>query len=255
MSDLKTIITISLTSIYDNMSILKPTLESMLVQTRKPDRILLYLSTDAYLLDKGFKDKVIPAWLSGMTGVTVRWVPNTGPFRKLLPALEEVWVSSASSASVGEKHIIITIDDDTVYAPTLVEKMVERYNKTGFSVGCRCTFVGDPRVNEYITKPVAKEDDLYNFATGKGAVLYTADMFRPVAGVFGKEYLKLCPTGDDMWFNLWRMRNGIPLSVLTGYNYMARDLTSKNTALYHNYNEAANKKAFRDTADFVYGLA
>jgi len=236
---------VSLTSIYDNLAILKPTLESMLVQTKKPDRVLLYLSSEPYLLDKGFKNRVIPKWLETMKGIEVRWTENTGPFRKLLPALESFWA---------ENPIIITIDDDTVYAPTLVEKMLERYNKTGFCVGCRCTFVGNPRVNEYITKPVTKEDDLYNFATGKGAVLYTKEMFTPVSGIFGKEYLKLCPTGDDMWFNLWRMRNGIPLSVLMNYNYMAKDLTSKNTALYHNYNEVANKKAFRDTANFIFKL-
>ena len=50
---------VSLTSIVQNQNILVPTLEAILQQSRQPDKIFLYLSEEAYILDTGFEDKEI----------------------------------------------------------------------------------------------------------------------------------------------------------------------------------------------------
>ena len=112
-------INVSLTSIYDNSERLKDTIDSLLNQTMKVDMIYVYLSENPYLLDRGFKK--VPEWLTELVDsnkVSVRFVKNTGPYRKLLPLLEEKWNSD---------EIIITVDDDTVYKPKLVETMVDAY--------------------------------------------------------------------------------------------------------------------------------
>ena len=50
---------ISLTSIFQNQNILLKTLKSIKEQTLKPNKCIIYLSEEPYLLDEGFKDKII----------------------------------------------------------------------------------------------------------------------------------------------------------------------------------------------------
>ena len=53
------VIYVSLTSIFQNQNKLLQTLQSITVQSKKPDKIYLYLSEESYILDQGFKDKII----------------------------------------------------------------------------------------------------------------------------------------------------------------------------------------------------
>lgn len=237
-------VNISLTTIRDNLHILEPTLYSLLNQSQRADRIVLYVSVEPYLQDKGILESDIPDWLKELP-VEVRFVKNTGPYRKLLPLLEEIW---------DKDEIIITVDDDTYYNSDLVKTMVQTYKETGACVGCRCTHVGDPTKNEYENLQQALPSDLYNYHTGKGAVLYHPSMFKhkePQRGILGTEFLELAPTNDDHWFNIWRMYNDIPCIALK-FPYMNSDLTNKEFALFHNYNERLNKLIFRKTTDFVF---
>ena len=236
-------VNVCLTSIFDNVGILKATLNSLLQQTRQPDAIILCLSEEPYLLDKGFPNRQLPDWLSAMP-VEILWTENTGPFRKLLPVLARLWYTD---------ELIITVDDDTFYSPDLVETMVNAYSDTGSCIASRCMYCGDPRTMEYENLREAKECDVYNFHTGKGAVLYHPSMFSGT-DVLSSNFLSLCPTGDDHWFNLWRMFNSIECVALNGYKYMYGDLTNKKMALYHNYNEMENKNMFRKTANHIFGV-
>ena len=235
-------VNVCLTSIYDNLGILEPCLFSLCRQTRAPDKIVLCLSTEPYLLDKGFPNFDIPNWLKELP-IEILWTENTGPFRKLLPLLERLWNSD---------EIIITVDDDTVYNRNLVETMVAEYEKTGCCIACRCTYSGDPLTNEY-TSGKALLRHVYNYHTGKGAVLYHPSMFKRVGAtdVFDKAYMELCPTADDHWFNLWRMYNGVECVALK-FKYMMHENTNKELSLYHNFNEERNVRLYRSTADYIF---
>ena len=109
------------------------TLQSIITQTIRPDKIFLNLSEEPYLLDDGFKDKKITD--SNLLNliyenpiIDIKWVKNTGPYRKLLPVLKDKW---------DEDCIIITIDDDTIYHDNLIENLVNDYNKYKCVVGLR----------------------------------------------------------------------------------------------------------------------
>ena len=111
---------ISVTSTFKNQDILEQTLQSIMKQTRLPDKIFVYLSEDAYLLDSGFKDRKITnlnllKTLSLNSIINVKWVKNIGSYRKLLPLLKEKW---------REDCFIITIDDDTIYDSHLIENLI-----------------------------------------------------------------------------------------------------------------------------------
>ena len=117
---------VSLTSIYDNQSILLKTLISIKNQTILPNKIFIYLSEDSFLLDKGFKNKIIDnknlkTFLDENINIfQIKWCKNIGPYRKLLPLLQEKFE---------EKCIIITIDDDTEYNINLIKKHLELFDK------------------------------------------------------------------------------------------------------------------------------
>ena len=101
---------ISLTSIFQNQNILLKTLKSIKEQTLKPNKCIIYLSEEPYLLDAGFKDKIINNELNILLKENelfeITWCENIGPYRKLLPLLKKKYE---------EDCLIITIDDDTEY--------------------------------------------------------------------------------------------------------------------------------------------
>jgi hypothetical protein len=234
---------VSLTSIAGNLTALQPTLRSLLHQTHPPDEIRLYLSEEPYLKDTGFKDRALPAWLP-LLPIRICWTENTGPYRKLLPVLEECW---------SEDVLLITVDDDTEYDSKLVETLVNAYAMWKCVVACRCFYMGDPRVATYSGSVAANPRDVGNFHTGKGAVLYHPSAFHGTAIVTAREFLRLCPTNDDLWFNLWRMWNKVPC-VYTGvyYTYIKADLTNPATALWHNFNSVGNTRMLKATAEFIF---
>jgi len=97
---------VSLTSTSFRLEVLRYTLLSLKEQSLKPDQINLCISKHQYLSDEGITD--LPDWLHTLetnNEVTINWVNNTGPYRKLLPTLE--------SAEVGD--LIVTCDDDVIY--------------------------------------------------------------------------------------------------------------------------------------------
>src|ERR1043166_8544361 len=115
---------VSLTTIKQNEASVVETLQSVAAQTQLPDKCFIFLSETPYLLDPGFKNGTIGSQLSVFLKSSplfeLRWCPNTGPFRKLLPLLEEKF---------DENCLIVTIDDDTVYTSTFLEKIVGDFNR------------------------------------------------------------------------------------------------------------------------------
>lgn len=229
---------VSLTSIFDNLPGLRETLRSLFVQSLKPDVIVLYLSPMPYLLDKGFTDYKIPDWLENMP-IEIRWVMNVGPYRKLLPVLQEMW---------DEDCVIITCDDDTIYHKDFVKRLVKTYKKEKCCVAYRCKYFS-PDMN-YDEMSKAKEKSIGNFHTGKGGVLYHPSFFYGT-NIFSNKFLELCPYNDDFWFNFWRMKNGIPCIALDE-PYMEVDLTHTDLALYTHYNKEKNDEQLKQSYAWIF---
>jgi glycosyltransferase involved in cell wall biosynthesis len=185
----------SLTSISGREAALVKTINSLLNQTVKLD-IHLWVSYEPYLLDKGFT--FFPE------GVFIHYVPNDGPYRKLLPAL-----------TLFPNEIIITVDDDTEYHPSFAETIMSYY-KSGI-LAFRATRISEKPYNSWEeVKTICIELDL--FAKGNGGVVYDAKLFQK-EDLYDPIYKSLCPTGDDIWFNFWRIKEKIPLHVVPLTNY------------------------------------
>ena len=112
-------LTVSLTSVATRESLLMGAVTSMLRQTRRPDRIKVFLSDQPFLRDTAFPNRQLPDQLDRFFAhyhqiVELHWISNHGPFRKFIPALQQ---------ADSDEDLIVTIDDDTYYIPTLLERL------------------------------------------------------------------------------------------------------------------------------------
>jgi hypothetical protein len=244
---------ISLTSIFQNQDILLKTCESLINQTQLPDNIFIYLSELPYLLDAGFKNKIITnkslqTFLKKYSNlIIIKWVDNEGPYRKLLPLLKEKWT---------EDCIIITVDDDTIYDINLIKNMINDYKKyncvinyRGFTPKCKSL-----NYFNYHDRDTLINKHLYNFPTGKAGILYKPNFFHKTDNlIFNKNiYMNFCKSQDDVWFYLLRIKNNI-FCYIDNKLYMSKDNTNGKCSLYENYNskDDANTKVLLNTVQHI----
>ena len=100
-------LTINLTTTSSRLELCSSTIWSLLNQSVQPDVINLWISHDRYMADEGISN--IPEFVGLMNNISdiirVHFVENTGPYRKLIPALR---------SSQAEDYIVY-VDDDVVY--------------------------------------------------------------------------------------------------------------------------------------------
>jgi hypothetical protein len=246
---------VSLTSIFKNQYILLKTLESIKLQTVKPNKCYIFLSEEPFLLDTGFPNKTITNidlmnFIKSNSMFEIRWGENEGPYRKLIPLLKEKW---------NDDCIIITLDDDTVYDNMLIENYINDYHKYDCCINYRgftLKFNNLENIN-YNNKNTLIKLNLYNFFTGKGGVLYHPKFFKNTKTndlIFNKElYLKDFSKCDDIWFNFIRIANNVNCYIDTK-QYMLKDNTNFDSSLYSKYNVNHNTKNIQKIIELLTNL-
>lgn len=249
---------VSLTSIFSNQSRLLRTLESILTQSRLPDKIFVHLSTDPYLMDAGFPgrritDAALAAFLDRHADrIHVRWVENDGPYRKLLPLLREL---AERGTLTGEGPTIVTLDDDLAYHEDVIAQLV------GCNAPSACLRGFDMRIESTAELSTwsyeqrqrqRKGFSLFHYSTGVGGVLLRPSVFKGLFEILldSKLYREHCPTNDDIWFNLLRIANGVPMTIVDA-PYVAQDLTNEPTSLWQNFNGRGNNDQIRATVKLL----
>lgn len=216
-------VTISLTSISSRIGQVEPVIRSLLEQSPAPDHVMLVISQEPYLLDEGIPLEALPLgvrqlWAEGRLELV--YAPNTGPYRKLLPALRRY---------AGEERLIVTADDDMIYPRHWLAGLVETYRRHRCVVAhrCRAIAVEDGRFLPYARWPLlpagpdafgALPPDLrglFTIATGVRGVLYNNRFFPDLELL--EELRALAPRQDDLAFKAVTMSAGIP-TVLVDAN-------------------------------------
>lgn len=209
-------LTVNLTTTHQRLSLCRIAITSLLLQSRLPDQINLWVSKEPYLRDKGIADSETVEKLidslpeSGRSLVTIRWVPNTGPYRKLIPMLREA----------ESDDVIVTADDDIFYGSDWLSALLAAYEEAdGRPVASR---VRAKRINflgkktsyllwNLINQPtVIKNEFVVTF--GGGAVL-TRSMFQE-QDIADDSFLELAPTADDLWYSSLLRRNNTEVVVV-----------------------------------------
>jgi len=226
---------VSLTSIKQNQTILQKTLLSIKNQDLLPDKCYLFLSEEPYLRDEGFINKELNEDLKMLLDndmFEIRWVPNIGPYRKILPLLFEKKM---------EDCLIITVDDDTEYDPSFVNNLVQEYNNNHCMIGnsgWTLNVTSWKKIN-YRDRLENKREHICNITSGKGGIIYHPSLYWHIWDLFFRYDIikECCETNDNIWIFFMRLVAGVKCILTHDTNYSVNDNTAINFLLNSNYNE------------------
>lgn len=176
---------VSLTSYPPRFPTLAPTVRSLLRQTVRPDRVILWLGDG--------DERLLPAEIAAMPDLEVHTCPNWRSYKKIVPTLL--------------KHpdaYVVTADDDIYYSNNWLEQMIPALDQ-GASIVC----LRAHRIRmDSQTRPAGYEAWEHNipapeagalvFPTGVSGVLYAPRVFH-LDVTRSDLFMKFAPTADDVW--------------------------------------------------------
>lgn len=181
-------------------------IESLLMQTCKPDALVLWLAREQY--PGGEAD--LPESLLSLKryGLDIRWCDDIRSYKKLVPTLR-----AFPGAAV------ITADDDLYYGVHWAEKLYQAYLADPEAVHCHRVTKFYKDGGRWRTSPGGY--DVYPFPsylnklTGCSGALYPP---APLPPEMTDEalFMELAPTNDDIWFWLMAARAGLRCNVVKG---------------------------------------
>ena len=196
-------IIISLTSYEGRFRELPITLYSLLNQSLKPDRIILWLSED-------FKEiNALPYDITQFikNGLEIRFVKDIGSYTKVIYAFKEF-----------SESIIVTADDDIYYPKDWLKKLYLSFIAHPDDIQVHRAHRADlnRKYNDW-EKHIKEESALYeNFLTGVGGVLYPPNCFSKE--VLREDiFLKQAPTCDDVWLWVMALVNKRKIRIVKNY--------------------------------------
>ena len=205
---------VTLTVISPRIETLPAVLDSLRAQSVRPARVHLHLSHEPHLLDEGLSsDHPVIQRLEGDGWLQLHWVPNLGPYRKIVPFLNARGYGAEGADASG---LFITVDDDTLYPPRFVEYLLRHHERHNFIVAHRGRRMRLAAAGGFLPYPKwhdgLREPRLANLATGQSGVLYRFSDFP--ADLELEAALALAPTHDDLWLRWLTARQGVPAVIL-----------------------------------------
>lgn len=206
LTDKRTIpLIVSLTSFPQRMADISYVLYSLINQTLKPDKTILWLAKEQFPQ----KENDLPNDVIGFVekGLEIQWCEDLRSYKKLIPALK-----AFPNAN------IVTADDDIYYPSDWLEKLyLAHLRHPGCIVAHRTHLIKTMNgkmapYNEW-EKSVSLNQEMFSlFATGCGGILYPEGALDK--RVFDRRsFEELCPNADDIWFWVMAVLNGTRIST------------------------------------------
>mgnify|MGYP003290044106 CR=1 FL=1 len=192
-------IIVSLTTYGERIYSVHRTIESLMQQTMKAARIILWLSEDEY------DDQNLPIVLKKMQerGLEIKYCPDYKSYKKLIPTLQ-----------LDKESIIITVDDDMIYPAYMIENMYRTHSKYPdsivFNYGCELAVDSEHKILPYDTwcdRGDFSTPSLMYMGIGVGGILYPPKALHSDV-VCVEEFQNLAPKADDLWFKIMAYRLG-----------------------------------------------
>ncbi|MFK5655765.1 glycosyltransferase [Lactobacillus delbrueckii subsp. bulgaricus] len=198
-------IIVSLTSYSKRFDALYLCCKSLLSQTLKPDKVIVYLT------EKDQANLTSELLALKNYGLEIRTAEeDLLPHKKYYYAMQEF-----------PDDIVITVDDDVVYDKHLVEYLIKTYHKFPNCITAaraRVIVKKDHKFASYdqwkITEVhllnISEKPSMMLLATGVGGVLYPPHLLNKKI-LFNKEYIKKFITVDDLWLKAVEILSDIPV--------------------------------------------
>lgn len=195
--DRKEELIVSLTSFPARINAVSYTIESILEQTCRPNKVVLWLAIPQF----PHKERDLPKRLKRLKkyGLEIRWTKNDiRSYKKLIPSLLAY-----------PNSVIVTADDDVYYPPLWLDALYSAYlgnpNKIYCHRGNRVIFHNgfpDPYNSWGLHFIKGPKSGLNVLQTGVGGVLYPPhSLYKDV--VCEEKFMNIAHDADDLWF--WSM--------------------------------------------------
>lgn len=191
---------VSLTSFPERINIVHNAVKSLLLQSYKPDRILLWLAKEQ------FEKIKIPEKLLSLqkVGLEIRFCEDLKPHKKYYFAMQEQ----------GD-HLLLTYDDDLIFPPDSIEKLIYWHKKYPGCIIC----------NRAQTFPVKENGKLMSCSEWK---VYSEE------GCHTPSYKIMASTGGGCLYPPHCFGEMVyNLDYIKKYSFMADDIWMKTMALYY----------------------
>lgn len=200
-------IILSLTSYGKRLDIVHLVIKSLMCQSLKADKILLYLAeADSHDCLKD-EEMLVNAGLE-----IIRGVKDIGPHKKYFFAMQDY-----------PESVIITVDDDVLYDDNTIEKLYNKHLYYPDSVigmsGHRMLRNGKKLLpyNQWELRICSEKPTFDAVATGIAGVLYPVgsyrDSFIDIQGLTA-----MCPMQDDLWLKTQELKNNIRTFIIGNAN-------------------------------------
>ena len=187
---------VSITSIPSRFSMLPLTLRTLIHQSIRPDRIIVWIdygNTGKLPIDMVELEK---------QGIEIREIRQLGPISKFIHARKAF-----------PEAIVVTADDDQFYWMTWLDELVRAWSGSNKEIICHRAHKiltgknGRPLPYlEWEYQTLERSATPYLFPTGCAGVLYSPRCFSDA--VFNHSLSSaLCPSGDDVWLYWMAQRN------------------------------------------------
>lgn len=239
---------ISLTTYPGRIQTLGAVLDTIYAQTHPADEILLWLARDQF----PNKEQDLPENLRTLMDegrLTLRWCEDLKPHKKYFYALQEY-----------SDDLIVTIDDDLLYAKDMLDKLYKSYLMYPDAVSTmRAHLIVISEKNTILPYNAwIKETDaclrtpcMQLLATGGSGVLYPPLSYRKE--FFDQNVIKeVCPKADDLWLKAMQLMSDVPVVVASASENLRYLPGSQTEALYHtNVDQNMNDIQLQKISDWM----
>lgn len=228
---------VSLTTIPDRIDKVWIVIESLLRQTYKPDKIVLWLA------EKDFKGIQLPTQLERQRkrGLDIRFCDDIRSYKKFYYTVKE-----------NPNAYIITVDDDLIYSEKMVEGLIKEYRNSPGCVICNRSHLMKVRNGKLVPynswemyekrERITAQASYQNFFTSGGGTLIP--FFLMDKRTFDKEvFMNISPTADDVWLNFMAWVSGLKTkNTASGLGFLIQIPSSASGGLcrlnrYKNHND------------------
>lgn len=236
---------LSVTSFPARMETLWMCMESLLRQTYKPDKILLWLSRTQ------FGEIELPETLTALCkrGLEIRWVDeDLRSHKKYYYALQEF-----------SDHLVVTFDDDVYYPRDVLESLMKLHQKYPKAVCANRVHwmktdeqgVLLPYRQWGINSKKVLIPSKQLMAIGIGGVLYPPKSMSDE--VFNQElFKKICFFADDVWLKACELLSGVDVVTSKQFDkeFIVINASQKASLLSTNVFEGGNDKQIKEVFDY-----
>lgn len=232
---------VSLTSFPARIETVNQTIESLLNQTLKADKVILWLASEQF----PNKEADLPKQLLDLRekGLTIDWYHDIRSYKKLIPTLKKY-----------PDAVIVTADDDNIYSKQWLEKLYNSYSKHPECIHCHRTTKF--YYNNMGFQTIAGGYEYYkipsylNKLVGLGGVLYPPHCF--YKDILNEDLIKkLAPTNDDQWFWVMASLNGYKTRVVENPDIKANYILGTQEVGLTNINDKGQKLFWKDFTNLI----